>query len=51
MSFTGEEVPLAEIDVLLSPYADIGDSPLQTLLKMKKSGKLTAEMLKSIKGK
>jgi len=51
MSRTTEKVELAKIDVLLSPYAETGDSSLQTLLKMKKSGKLTAEMLKSIKGK
>jgi hypothetical protein len=48
MAMSSEKNGLAVIDVLLSPYSSEGESPLQTLLKLKKSGKLTNKLMKQI---
>ena len=47
-SARSEKNGLAVIDVLLSPYSSEGETPLQTLLKLKKSGKLTNKLMKQI---
>jgi len=40
----------AEIDSILSPYTVRGETRLQTLLRMRKGGKLNKNVMDSIKG-